>query len=220
MLREMTNKRIETNRSAFGAKFLHVGGGYYKAAIILSYITVIYNLVMFLVQFFGALEKASGSNISEGYKLNWQLNMRTSIILVFILIIAFIMLFIKKHLIYSIFSISSGIFYFVTAEFSSVLTSKKEIATLWIYLPAVILMVACAAYIIATTIIDYLEYKRAYAKLVDKIVATYPTKEGEITTEAQWESYIEQYNEPTVHAKPKKSLRNKKRKDAAEVNDD
>ena len=54
MLRDMTVKRIKANRSEFADKNLHVGGKFYKAATVMSYIAAIYSFVIFIAQLIGA----------------------------------------------------------------------------------------------------------------------------------------------------------------------
>ncbi len=213
MLREMTEKRINSNRSEFSSKYLHIGGRLYKLATVLSYIAVIYNLIIFLAQSIGAYFNMIDFEIYNADKFaQAQNDLRNFIIISIILILATVMLIMKKRILYACFALIFTVFYFVNSTFVDIITSKSEITRLIIFIPAIAIMTICALYMLITCIKDYIEYKHAYTKLVDKIVATHPTKDGEITTATQWESYIEQYSEPTVHTKPKKSLRAKRRK--------
>ncbi len=219
MLREMTLKRIKDVRSNFSNKCLHVDGRYYKIAVVISYITAVYNFVVFLAQLLGAYFLTLDTK-SEEFLEFWQNNLYNFIIASIIMLGALIALFIKKRLAYSAFTIIFTLFYFINSSFLEYYIQQNQIDRLYIFLPTIILMTLCAIYMIITHITDLIEYKHAYNKLVDKIIATHPAKAGEITSEAQWEEYIKEYSEPAVHAKPKKSLRNKKRKDTGEVKND
>lgn len=219
LLRQMTNSRINESRTEFGAKNLHVGGRYYKIATVLSYITAIYGLIVFLAQLIGAYFSMLDFKIYNEDKFSQAQNdLRNCAIISVLLLVAIIALVIKKRFLYSIISLVFTVFYFVNSTFAQIITSKAEITRLIIFIPAIGVMTACAVYLLVTHIIDRIEYRRAYTKLVDKIIATYPNTDGEMTTEKQWEHYIEQYNEPTVHERPKKSLRIKNRKVKAESN--
>ncbi len=221
MLSSMTVEKIKSSRSEFANKNLHVGGKFYKTATVFSYITAIYSFVVFIAQLIGAYFLTIDYKIyNDDLYSAAQNDMRNCIIICIILLVAIVALFIKKQFVYSILGLVFTLFYFVNSSFADVIIQKSEINRLIIFLPAVILLAISSAYILITHIIDFAEYKRAYTKLVDKIIATYPTGDGEITSAAQWESYIEQYNEPAVHQKPKKSLRAKKRKHDSEVNND
>ncbi len=221
MLREMTLKRIKNNRSFYADKNLHVGGSYYKAATVISYITVIYCLIIFTAQLIGAYFKMLDYKIyDQQLYATAQNDFRNCLIISVILAVCIIALAMKKRLVFAVAGIVFTLFYLVNSTFAEVIIQKSEINRLIIFLPAIILMCTAAVYILAMNIWDYAEYKRAYSVLVDKIIATYPTADGEITTQAQWEEHIMQYSEPAVHAKPKKSLRSKKRKANQEVNDD
>ncbi len=220
MLRDMTLARIKASRSEFSDKYLHVEGKFYKFAAVASYITAIYSFIIFLAQLIGAyfLTLDYKTYNPEKYAAA-QNDMRNCLIICIILLVAIIALFMKKSFAYSVLSIAFALFYFINSTFAEIIIQKSEINRLIIFLPAVILLAASAIYVLSAHIIDYTEFKRGYARLVDKIIATYPTGEGEITTAEQWEKYIEQYNEPAFHQKPKKSLRLKQRKNN-EVSDD
>ena len=221
MLRDMTVKRIKANRSEFADKNLHVGGKFYKAATVMSYIAAIYSFVIFIAQLIGAYFLTLDYKIyNEELYATAQNDMRNCIIICIILLAAIIALFMKKRFVYSVLGLAFSLFYFINSTFVEIIIQKSEINRLIIFLPAVILLTVAAVYILIMHVIDYIEFKRAYAKLVDKIIATYPTGDGEITSAAQWENYIEQYSEPAVHKKPKKSLRAKKRKNGSEADYD
>ena len=215
LLRQMTEERINESRSDFGKKNLHIGGRFYKVATVFAYISAVYNLIMFLAHFFGAYDKSLSSYVDEDFTLFWKMQSRTFLIIIVILATALVMLYLKKRFLYSCFALASALFYFVNSTFMEVITTKTEITRLALFIPAIIILVICATYIFVTHILDYTEYKRVYSKLVDKIVATHPTKAGEITTSAQWEMYIKEYSEPAVHIKPKRSLRKKMKKEQA-----
>jgi hypothetical protein len=215
LLNKMTLERINNSRSDFGSVYLHTGGRFYKTAVVFSWIASIYNLLIFLAQFFGFWFKSMDSAV-------YKSDARNAGICCILLVIGLIMLIIKKPLPYAVASVVFSLFYFINSTFWSqiteVITSTSDIKRILLFVPSTLLMAVCALYIIITYITDRIEYKRSYSKLVDKIIATYPSSDGSMTTEEQWENYIEQYSEPAVHEKPKRSLKAKKCK-AGQSND-
>jgi len=90
-----------------------------------------------------------------------------------------------------------------------VVHESSKLTTAYLYIPATILAMLTAIYILATVIADKVQFSRTYNKIVEKIVATYHSNDGEVTTEEEWDRRIEEYVTPAKHQKPKKSLRKK-----------
>jgi len=204
LLRQKTTDEILFYRSDFADKWLHKGGLLFKIAVIIAWIAGIYNAVMFSAQTLGFWFVAADNSalVSDA---------RNASIILALVVIYLVLLYFKKHLPSSIVALVFGVFYLSNTSLwtDEVVHESSKLTTAYLYIPATILAMLTAIYILATVIADKVQFSRTYNKIVEKIVATYHSNDGEVTTEEEWDRRIEEYVTPAKHQKPKKSLRKK-----------
>lgn len=211
LLRQKTTQELLAKRSDFSAKWLHKSGLLFKAAVVLSWLAGIYNLIMFAAQTLGFWFVAidNSSLVADA---------RNATIILLLIIVGLVLLFFKKHLLSSAIAVAYGVFYLANTSLwtDEVVHESSRLTTAYLYIPSTLIVMVLALYMVLTIGFDKLQFSRTYNKILDKIVATYPTVEGQVTTEEEWDRRIEEYVTPVTHKKPKKSLRKKKSKDKSE----
>ena len=204
LLKQKTTDEMLFYRSDFADKWLHKGGLLFKFAVILAWIVGIYNAVMFSAQTLGFWFVAADNSalVSDA---------RNATIILALVVIYLVLLFFKKHLPSSVVSLVFGVFYLANTSLwtDEVVHESNKLTTAYLYIPATILAMLPAIYMLVTIVADKIEFSHTYNKIVEKIIATYHNKEGEVTTEEEWDRRIEEYVTPAKHQKPKKSLRKK-----------
>ena len=205
LLRQKTTDEILFYRSNFADKWLHKGGSFFKIAVILAWIAGLYNTVMFTASTLGFWIVAADNSALVA-------DARNATIILVLIVLYLVLLFFKKHLASSIVTVVYGVFYLANTSLwtDEVVHESSRLTTAYLYIPATVIALIPAIYMLVTIITDKVQFNRTYNKIVGKIIATYPTTDGEVTTEAEWDRRIEEYVTPAVHEKPKKSLRKKK----------
>ena len=204
LLKQKAKDELLFYRSDFADKWLHKGGSFFRFAVVLTWIVGIYNTVMFSAQTLGFWFVAADNSalVSDA---------RNATIILALIVIYLVLLFFKKHLPSSIVALIFGVFYLANTSLwtDEVVHESDKLTTTFLYIPATLLTLIPAIYMIATIVADKIQFNRTYNKIVEKIIATYPTNDGEVTTEEEWDRRIEEYITPAIHEKPKKSLRKK-----------
>lgn len=204
LLKKMASDRLNEMRSDANKKYLHQSGKLFTVCLVFAWISAIYNAVIFLAQYIGFQLNAMDNTI-------YVPDARNAGICCLLLVAATVCLIFKKYTPSSVLSLAFAAFYFVNSTFRStaIVGEKARIA---MFVPAIIILALTSVYMLITVITDKIAFRRSYNRLIDKIVATYPTSPDEVTTAEQWDRYIKEYSLPAVHEKPKKSLRRKAEK--------
>lgn len=204
MLKEKTNKELLSIRSDFSQEWMHKGGKFFKIAVVIAWIVGIYNLIMFVAQTLGFWIVAADNTslVSDA---------RNATIIMILIVIYLVLLFFKKHFPSAVVTVIFSIFYLANTSLwtDEIVHESNRLTTAYLYIPATLLALIPAIYMLVTIITDKIEFKRTYNKIVEKIIATYPSKPGEVTSLDEWDRRIEEYITPAKHQKPKKSVRKK-----------
>ena len=211
MLKEKTLNEIKFYRSDFSEKWLHKEGSFFKIATVMAWIVGIYNLIIFAAQTMGFWIVAADNNALVA-------DARNASIILALVVLYLVLLFFKKHFAFSVVTLAFAVFYLsnTTLWTEGVVHESSRLTSAYLFIPATVLALVPAIYMMASIIADKIIFNRTFNKLVEKIIATYPSVDGEVTTESEWDERIEKYVLPAVHEKPKKSLRKRLKKNQSE----
>ncbi len=203
MLKEHATSAMEEKSTVFSYK----SGKVFKFGVVLAWLAAIYNVIMFTAQVLGLWINAADNSAFVADARN------ASIILLFI-IAGLVLLYFKKFFISSACTLFFGTFYLINSSLvsSEVVHESTRLTATYMYVPATVIAMVVALYLLLAVLVYNINFNRTYNKILGKIVATNPTSESGITNEAEWEERIEKYFAPTIHEKPKKSLRKKQNK--------
>lgn len=200
LLTQKAQQKISIRRSQTNQKWLHVDGLGCKISTALVWISGIYNLVVFLSQFMGFWLKVVSNED------NYKGDMRNAGICCLLIAAAIVLMALKKKFASSVASIAFVLFYGANVTLKSTAIDGQTTFR-FIFIPSSLIMLFAAAFIFVTVICDKIELKRAKDAIIEKIIRQHPSSNGDVTTEAQWQQYIDEYVNPVTPEKQKKSLR-------------
>lgn len=200
LLTQKAQQKISMRRSQTNQKWLHIDGLGYKISTVLIWISGIYNIVVFLSQFMGFWLKVISNED------NYRGDMRNAGICCLLIASAIVLMALKKKFASSVASIAFVLFYGANVTLKSTAIDGQTTFR-FIFIPSSLIMLLAAAFIFVTVICDKVELKRAKDAIIEKIIRQHTSSNGEVTTEAQWQQYIDEYINPVTPEKQKKSIR-------------
>ena len=196
-----------------GETLRHADGKLFRACVVITYIAGIFYLVMMLATLIGLLLKlAATGTAASAYRL-LVYDTRLTLICLVLLIAVLIFHRLHKYIVSGVLMVAEALLFLPNQALDDILTGGAWKRLVLFTLPTAILTIA-ALYMLGTLLFDRLAVKRVYNDFVRRIQATHTNEEGQITSQEQWDAYVEQFLLGPVHAKPKKSLRKKAQKSA------
>lgn len=212
-LTDKARQLIADERAMRGSVWLHTGGYLWNASAIIEGVLSVINGILLIAMLIGLLLTVTDGGVKGTDKYASLIyDTRLTVILIGLLLTGFIFHRFKKHVVASALFIAEAAVLIPSQSFRSLALAGALRPLLMFTLPTALMGIA-AAYIVITAICDRAVLKRTCDKLVIRIAAAHPSKEGELTSEQQWSDYIDEFISPAVHAKPKRSLRKKSEKE-------
>lgn len=184
---------------------------------VVAVILAVANFVLMLATLFSLMLNLANTNKSLNKYTIYVYNFRTTVILLVLIILSVIFIKFKKYILAGVFGFLEALILISNQSLDFILLDNNLRIFLMFTLPTA-LFGLCALYIIISSAIYKFRVKKEYDDLTRRLIATYSSRsDGEITTEEQWNAYIDEFLSEPVHAKPKKSLRQKARKSKKEA---
>ncbi len=198
-----------------GETLRHQDGKLFRAGIIMTYIVGIFYIIMMLASLFGLLLiKADMDPSSSGYSA-LVYDTRVTAICLLLAGVAIIFHRFHKYIVSGVLLIMQTALFLPNQALDNIFADGAWKRVVLFTLPNVLLAVA-AVYMVVTVVCDRLAVKRTYNDFVRRIQATHSNTYGEITSQEQWDRYVEEFLSEPVHLKPKRSLRRKAQKASKE----
>ena len=184
---------------------------------IVAVILAVINFVLMLATIFGLILTLGDMDKTHSQYTALVYDIRITAILLVLIILCVIFIKFKKYILAGAFGLLEALIFIPNQSLDFIFADNNLRIFLLFTLPTA-LFGLCALYIIISSVIYKLRVKSEYDNLSRKFIATYSSRsDGEITTEEQWSAYIDEFLSEPVHAKPKKSLRQKARKNNKEA---
>lgn len=193
----------------------HQDGGLFRAGIVMTYIVGIFYIIMMLASLIGLLFiKADMEPSASGYS---ALIYDTRLTAVCLLLAGVAIIFHRfhKYIVSGVLLVMQTVLFLPNQALDNIFAEGAWKRVVLFTLPNVLLAIA-AVYMVVTVVCDRVAVKRTYNDFVRRIQATHSNTDGEITSQEQWDKYVEEFLSEPVHLKPKKSLRKKAQKAAKE----
>lgn len=198
-----------------GHTLRHQDGKLFKSGVIVTYLFGIFYIIMMLATFIGLrLIKADIDPSSSDYA-TVVYDTRLTAVCILLIGVAIIFHRFHKYIVSGALIILQALMFLPNQALDKILTEGAWKRLVLFTLPNVLLAIA-AIYMIVTIICDRVAVKRTYNDFVRRIQATHSNNYGEITTQEQWDKYVDEFLAEPVHLKPKKSLRKKAQKKTKE----
>ncbi len=198
-----------------GHTLRHQDGKLFKFGVVVTYLFGIFYIIMMIATFIGLrLIKADIDPSSSDYATVVYDTRLTAVCILFIGA-AIIFHRFHKYIVSGALIILQTLMFLPNQALDKILTEGAWKRLVLFTLPNVLLAIA-AIYMIVTIICDRVAVKRTYNDFVRRIQATHSNNYGEITTQEQWDKYVDEFLAEPVHLKPKKSLRKKAQKKTKE----
>ncbi len=214
----LMTKAVDTLKQGWadnGETLRHKDGKLFSASVVLTYIFGIFYVVMLLATLFGLLLKTADAGPSSSAYETLVFDTRLTAICLVLSTAAIIFLRFHKYIVSGVLSLCEAVMFLPNQALDNLFTEGAWKRVVLFTLPTVVLALA-AAYMLFTVISDRLAVKRLYNDFIRRIQASHPNNEGSITTEAEWNSYVDEFLSEPVHLKPKKSLRKRAKKASSE----
>ncbi len=184
---------------------------------VVAVILAVINFVLMLATLFGLMLNLSDMEKTHSQYTSLVYDTRITAVLLVLIVASVIFIKFKKYILSSVFGLAEVLIFIPNQSHDFILADNNLKIFLVFTLPTAIFGL-CMVYILVSNIIYKIRVKNEYNDLTRRLIATYGTnKDGDITTQEQWNSYLDEFLSEPVHIKPKKSLRHKARKSKKEA---
>lgn len=191
----------------------HQEGALYNPGIVMIYIFGIFYIIMMLATLIGLIFiKWDVDPSSSGYTTLVYDTRLTAVCLV-LMGAAIIFNIFHKYIVSGSLIVLQTVLFLPNQALDKIFVEGTWKQIILFTLPNVLLAIS-AIYMIITVTCERVAIKRTYNDFVRRIQATHTNYDGEITTQEQWDEYVDEFLSEPVHLKPKKSLRKKAQKKA------
>lgn len=139
--------------------------------------------------------------------------MRTTVICLALTAVALISCAVKQYGIGGALGAAEGVLFLISQNRSvrDLLIDGGWVSPLLYLLPTALLAIA-GLYLLTCDAAERIRIKRMKNDFLRRIAAAHPAGEGEITTADAWDGFIEEFLAEPVHERPKRSLKDRKKK--------
>lgn len=198
-----------------GQTLRHEDGKLFSAGVVVTYLFGIFYIIMMLATLIGLLLIKGDVDPSAPVYADVVNDTRLTAVCLVLIGAAIIFQRFHKYIVSGSLIVLQTVLFLPNQALDKIFAEGAWKRLVLFTLPNVLLAIA-AIYMIVTIVCERVAIKRTYNDFVRRIQATHTNNDGEITTQEQWDEYVEEFLSEPVHLKPKKSLRKKAQKKAKE----